>query len=233
MPTLADLSEWIEKEIRLPKGTSALPGPVRLWSFQKEIADAISDPLVERVSVVKCVRVGYTSLVVAAIGSFVANEPCPVLALLPTEADARDFAVSDLEPTFGASPILRGSLSFDTGEGIDRNTLLSRRSSDGWIAPMAKVLPVKAARSGAGIGADHGGADRDADHASRISGASTRKGHPGCAWAFQQRGDRCWIIRCDRIERLQPAFRQRQRPAEYGWTHIVPEPSRQTVHYTA
>jgi hypothetical protein len=47
-PPRLELSEWIEQSIRLPEGTSALPGPVRLWPWQREIADAIGDPAVER-----------------------------------------------------------------------------------------------------------------------------------------------------------------------------------------
>jgi hypothetical protein len=39
------LSDWIEANIRLPEGTSALPGAVRLWPYQRAIADAIADPL--------------------------------------------------------------------------------------------------------------------------------------------------------------------------------------------
>jgi len=50
------LSEWIEANIVLPEGTSALPGRVRLWPYQREIADAISDPAIERVTVVKLPR---------------------------------------------------------------------------------------------------------------------------------------------------------------------------------
>ena len=38
------LSKWIEREIVLPEGVSALPGRVRLWPYQREIADAIIDP---------------------------------------------------------------------------------------------------------------------------------------------------------------------------------------------
>ena len=49
-PPRLQLSEWIEREIVLPEGTSALPGKVRLWPYQREIADAISDPLIERVT---------------------------------------------------------------------------------------------------------------------------------------------------------------------------------------
>jgi phage terminase large subunit GpA-like protein len=89
-PPRLQLSEWIEQNVRLPEGVSALPGAVRLWSYQKEIADAISDPEVARVTMVKAARLGFTTLLSAAIGAFVANEPSPIMCLLPTEADCRD-----------------------------------------------------------------------------------------------------------------------------------------------
>jgi hypothetical protein len=63
-PKLALLT-WIEGELRLPEGVSALPGPVRLWPYQVGIADAISDPAIERVTLVKPVRVGFTTLSLA------------------------------------------------------------------------------------------------------------------------------------------------------------------------
>lgn len=107
-----------------------MPGPVRLWPYQREIADAISDPEIERISLVKPVRVGFTTLLSGAIGSYVANEPSPILALLPTEADCRDYMVSDIEPIFAATPMLRGALADDIEEG-ERNTLLSRRFPGG------------------------------------------------------------------------------------------------------
>src|SRR5215510_11673770 len=112
-PPRLRLSEWLEAHVRLPEGTSALPGPLRLWPYQREIADAITDPTIERVTVCKSVRVGYTLLLTGAVASFVANDPCPVLCLLPTDSDARDFVVSDLEPTFMATPAVAGMLSAD------------------------------------------------------------------------------------------------------------------------
>ena len=57
-----------------------------------------------------------------------ANEPAPILCLLPTEADCRDYMVSDLEPTFQASPALRGALSREVDHGEDRSTILHRLS---------------------------------------------------------------------------------------------------------
>ena len=52
-PPRIALSDWIEANIKLLEGVSALPGAVRLWPYQREIADAISDPAIERVKLVK------------------------------------------------------------------------------------------------------------------------------------------------------------------------------------
>lgn len=139
-PERIKLSVWIETNMRLPEGVSALPGQVALWPYQREIADAIGDPAIERVSIVKSVRVGFTTLLTGALASFVANEPSPILALLPTEADARDYVVSDLEPIFEATPILRGLLSAEADE-TGRNTLLSRRFVGGSLKIVAAKSP--------------------------------------------------------------------------------------------
>jgi phage terminase large subunit GpA-like protein len=94
-PPRLRLSDWIEAELRLPEGTSALPGRVRLFPFPRGIADAISDPLIERITLVKPARLGFTTLLTAAIGAYVANEPCAVLC-----AGQR----SDRPPGQGAHP---------------------------------------------------------------------------------------------------------------------------------
>jgi len=84
-PLRLPLCDWIERNVFLPEGVSALPGAVRLWPFQREIANALGDPEIERVTLVKPVRVGFTTLLTGALASFVANDPAPILALLPTE----------------------------------------------------------------------------------------------------------------------------------------------------
>lgn len=139
-PPRLRLSEWIETHMRLPEDVSALPGRVTLWPYQRDIADAISDPEIERVTLVKPVRVGFTTLLTGALASYVANEPSPILALLPTEADCRDYVVSDLEPIFGATPALRGLLSAEADES-GRNTLLSRRFAGGSLKIVAAKSP--------------------------------------------------------------------------------------------
>lgn len=141
-PPRMNLSDWIESEMRLPEGVSALPGRVRLWAYQRGIADAISDPEIERVSVLKSVRVGLSTLISATVANYVCNEPSPILCLLPTEQDARDFMVSDLEPIFEATPAIAGQLSTEADES-GRNTLLSRRFPGGSL----KIVAAKAPRN--------------------------------------------------------------------------------------
>src|SRR5438876_6534698 len=122
-PPRLHLSEWLEAHVRLPEGTTALPGPLRLWPYQREIADTITDPAVERVTLVKPVRVGFTTLLTGAVAACVANDPAPILALLPTESDCRDYVVSEIEPLFAATPAVAGALAADVEEGA-RNTLM-------------------------------------------------------------------------------------------------------------
>lgn len=136
-PQKSRLSDWIEKEIHLPE-ESPMPGLVRLFPYQRDIADAIGDPLIERVTLVKSVRIGFTMLLTSAVASFVANDPAPILCLLPTDDDCRDYMVSDIEPTFAASKIVEKALSEDLS---GRDTMMSRRFPGGFLKVVAARSP--------------------------------------------------------------------------------------------
>lgn len=137
-PPRLRLSEWLEQNLILPEGDTAAPGKFRPYGYQREIADAMSDPDVERITLVKAVRIGFSTLVTGAIASFVANEPSAILLLLPTEADCRDTMVSQIEPAFEASDALRDLIS---DEADDRNTLLSKRFAGGSLKLVAARSP--------------------------------------------------------------------------------------------
>lgn len=139
-PPRLRLSEWIEKEMELPEDVASLPGKVRLYPFQRGIADAITDPTLTRVTVLKSARIGYTTLLTATVANYVVNDPAPILAVLPTEDDARRFVVSDMEPIFAASPALAGAISADLKEG-KRSTMLSRRFAGGSLKVVAAKSP--------------------------------------------------------------------------------------------
>jgi phage terminase large subunit GpA-like protein len=134
------LSEWAEQNIRLPAGVSSNPGPLRLWEFQRAIADSIGDPTVPRVSVLKSVMSGYSTLLVAAVASYVANDPAPIICLVPTQDDARNFVVHTLEPVAETTPVLAGLFADDTPEGA-RNTIQSKRFPGGSLKVIAAQAP--------------------------------------------------------------------------------------------
>jgi len=135
----------MEKEIRLPSTVSAVPGKIKLYPFQRGIADAIGDPTIERVSVLKSARIGYTTILNGAIAHFVVNDPALILVYLPNEDMAKSFVVSDLEPTFEDSPVLVGVLSGDQvmNAGKKRSSMMMRQFTGGTL----KILSAETERS--------------------------------------------------------------------------------------
>lgn len=143
-PPKISTADWIEANVFLPAEASATPGKMQLWPYQRGICDALDDPDIERVSVMKSARVGYTALLGGIIASFVSNAPAPILAVQPTASDARDWAV-ELEQVFEASPTLRGLLSADADE-TGRSTMLSVRFPGGSLKYVAAASPSKLRR---------------------------------------------------------------------------------------
>lgn len=148
-PPRLNLADWIEANVKLPD-TAAQPGPVRLWPPQRGIADAISDPLYERVTVQKGTRVGYTILLSSAVASYVVNEPSAMILLEPTESDCRDAVVSDLEPLFAASGLAH-LFAVDADDETGRNTLLHRIFGGGYLKVIAARSPRNLRRHSAKI----------------------------------------------------------------------------------
>ncbi|WP_236638150.1 phage terminase large subunit family protein [Mangrovicoccus ximenensis] len=138
-PPNVPLADWIENTVHIPASASALPGRMQLWPFQRGWCEAIEDPEIERITVLKGARIGYTQWLSATLAHFVANQPAPIIALQPTADDARDFSV-ELESLFEASPDLRGLLS-DDGEDGKRSTMLARRFPGGSLKFLAAKSP--------------------------------------------------------------------------------------------
>jgi phage terminase large subunit GpA-like protein len=141
-PPEIPLAEWIEAHVQLPEGLSAMPGRMKLWPYQAGIANAIGDPRIERVVLVKAARIGFTSLLTAALANWTSNDPQAVLVLLPVESDCRDYVTSDLEPLFAASGLAGVLTEERVGQrGKSRNTILSRRFPGGSLKIVAAQAP--------------------------------------------------------------------------------------------
>lgn len=139
-PQKISLSAWAEENIELSSG--AVTGPIRLYPFQVDMADAMTDPSLERITILKSARIGYSTLLTSAVASYVANDPADIMLVLPTQTDCRTFAVSQLDPLFEASPNIAGLLSREKAENKKSN-MLSRRYAGGSL----KIVPAKAPRN--------------------------------------------------------------------------------------
>lgn len=107
-PPVMRYSEWAEQNFRLPAESSAVSGRYKPWKYQRRILDAIGDPTIERVTLVKPTRIGFTKMLVAALAADAANDPCPVILLVPTDDDARGMMTDEVDPAFRDTPAVRG-----------------------------------------------------------------------------------------------------------------------------
>jgi phage terminase large subunit GpA-like protein len=180
-PKAEPLPSWIERTIRLPAGSAAEPGPIKLYPYQKGIAAAIGDPAVEPITVIKSARIGYTALLTASVAHFVVREQSPILVLMPTEADCRDYMVSDLEPLFLDSTEITDRLPMPHPGRSDRNTLPHRLFSGGSLKIVAGKAPRNLRRHTARVllideaRRDRGERGRRPDRARREKNAQLRR----------------------------------------------------------
>lgn len=140
------VSEWIEKEIHLPSNVASISGPISLYEYQKGIIEAATDPTIDRVSVLKSARIGYSTILIGLLAHYVVNDPSLILLYLPDEGLARSIVTSDIEPIFEESPALRKILSADKSSKVgkkDRSTMLMRQFTGGSL----KVLSAETDRS--------------------------------------------------------------------------------------
>jgi phage terminase large subunit GpA-like protein len=68
--------------------------------------DAVTDPTVTQITVMKSARVGYTKCLDNVIGFFISQDPSPILMVLPRVEDAEDYSRSEIAPMLRDTPVL-------------------------------------------------------------------------------------------------------------------------------
>lgn len=68
--------------------------------------DAVNDPLIKSISVIKSARVGYTKCLDNIIGYFLHQDPSPILVVQPREEDAEDYSKTEILPMIRDTPVL-------------------------------------------------------------------------------------------------------------------------------
>lgn len=124
-PPALTLSEWADRYAVLSKETSAQTGRFRAFGYQRGIMDAITDPTIDEVVVMKSARVGYTKILDHAVGYFIHQDPSPTLVVQPRVEDAEDYSKSEIAPMLRDTPAIAEVVGELRGKDPD-NTILKK-----------------------------------------------------------------------------------------------------------
>lgn len=124
-PPRLSMSQWAEQKFFLSAESAAEPGRWRTIPYQRGILNAFTDPLVERISVMKSARVGYTKCLNIAVGYHIEHDPCPILIVQPTIDDAEGYSKEEIAPMLRDCPSLTHLVSDAKAKDSD-NTILRK-----------------------------------------------------------------------------------------------------------
>lgn len=131
-PKKMTLSEWSDENFYLSAESSAEAGRWHTLPYQKGIMDAITDPAIEQVSVMKSARVGYTKIMNAVIGYHIHQDPCSIMVVQPSIEDAQGYSKEEIAPMLRDTPVLKNLVS-DAKTKDGENNILQKNFPGGTL----------------------------------------------------------------------------------------------------
>lgn len=92
------LSEWAERHFYLSPESSYIQGRWENLPYQTGIMDCISNDDIRSITLMKSARVGFSKMIVAAIGYFAEHKQRNQVVFLPVDQDAEDFTKDEIDP---------------------------------------------------------------------------------------------------------------------------------------
>lgn len=119
------MRQWSERHGRIADGSQdGIPFQTSLVPYLREPMDALSDPYVEEVSVVKCTQAGATvGLILLFVAYHVDQDPASILAVIPSVDEAEKWSKEKLAPAMECMPRVRGKLGEDRSRKSDSTIL--------------------------------------------------------------------------------------------------------------
>jgi phage terminase large subunit GpA-like protein len=139
-PEKLTLSEWADRYAFLSAESSAEGGRWHTLPYQKGIMDAITDPKVEQVTVMKSARVGYSKILNHTIAFHIHQDPCPIMLVQPTIEDAQGYSKEEIAPMLRDTPCLRGLVSESKAKD-GANTILQKQFPGGTLSMVGANSP--------------------------------------------------------------------------------------------
>ncbi len=139
-PKKMTLSEWSDAHAYLSAESSAQEGRWRTLPYQVGFMDAMTDPTVEQVVVKKSARVGFSKCLNNLIGYHIHQDPCSIMMVQPTEADAEGYSKEEIAPMLRDTPALAGLVA-DSKSRDSNNTILSKSYPGGTLSMVGANSP--------------------------------------------------------------------------------------------
>ena len=102
--------------------------------------DAITDPAVEQVTVMKSARVGYSKILNHVIGYHIHQDPAPIMLVQPTIEDAQGYSKEEIAPMLRDTPVLKGLVS-EAKAKDGANTILQKQFPGGTLSLVGANSP--------------------------------------------------------------------------------------------
>lgn len=139
-PPKLTLSEWADEHAYLSAESSAQAGKWKTLHYQRGMMDAITDPTVTRVTVMKSARIGYTKILNNIIGYHIHQDPCPIMVVQPAVEDAEGYSKDEIAPMLRDTPVLR-NLVAESKAKVSTNTILKKTFPGGQLLMIGANSP--------------------------------------------------------------------------------------------
>lgn len=99
-------SEWMDKHFYLSAESSYVEQKWNAYPFQPALANCMSNDEVEEFWMIKPTRIGYTKLILAAMGYFAEHKHRNQTVWQPSDSDAKDFCKTEIDTMLRDVPIM-------------------------------------------------------------------------------------------------------------------------------
>ena len=139
-PKKMTLSEWADSYAYLSSESSAEGGRWHTLPYQKGIMDAVTDPKIEQITVMKSARVGYSKILNHVAAFHIHQDPCPIMIVQPTIEDAQGYSKEEIAPMLRDTPVLKGLVS-EAKAKDGANTILQKQFPGGSLSLVGANSP--------------------------------------------------------------------------------------------
>lgn len=122
IPAPLDGNEWAINHFWLSGESSAIEGPWRPSPPQVELLRLMTNDDVRILDVLKCARIGYTKMLLAAGGYFIEHKKRSGAIYQPTDSDAKEFSKGEVDPAIRDCRALAAALKGDAEKRGRNNT---------------------------------------------------------------------------------------------------------------